>query len=89
MAAPDSGKERRLVAKARAAAKASRADHRSIDKFDSLTGRLWQSVRQKLIHVATAAGFMLLDVGMPCSSAVLATDAMGHNEIDHGVSAFL
>ena len=29
LSAPESGKERRLVAKARAAAKASRADHRS------------------------------------------------------------
>ena len=55
-----------------------------IDKFDGLTVRLWPSVRQELIHMATAVDFMFLDVSMPFSSDVLATDAMGYNEIDHG-----
>ena len=38
-------------------------------------------MRQELIHMATAVDFMFLNVGMPFSSELLATDAMGQSDL--------
>lgn len=55
-----------------------------IDRFQGQVVRLWPSVRCELIQMAWAVRFMELKVDLPFSDELLATDAMGGNDFDHG-----
>ena len=55
-----------------------------IDKFQGSVVPLWDSVRVELLQMAWAVRFMELAVDLPFSKSMLATDAMGSNELDHG-----
>ena len=55
-----------------------------IDRFQGQVVRLWPSVRCELIQMAWAVRFMELKVDLPFSDKLLATDAMGGNDLDHG-----
>ena len=55
-----------------------------IDRFQGQIVRLWPSVRCELIQMAWAVRFMEMKVDLPFSDELLATDAMGGNDFDHG-----
>ena len=55
-----------------------------IDRFQGQVVPLWPSVRCELIQMAWAVRFMELKVDLPFSDKLLATDAMGGNDLDHG-----
>ena len=55
-----------------------------IDKFQGSVVPLWNSVRVELLQMAWAVRFMELTIVLPFSKSMLATDAMGSNELDHG-----